>query len=83
MAEILIVEDDENIGKMIEATLSMVGYRCSRCTSGQEAVDVILSQSFDLILLDIMLPGMDGFEILDRIKQRHPRYLFDGFTGCN
>ena len=50
MAEILIVEDDENIARMIEATLSMVGYRCDGCEDGSEAVRRILEGSYDLIL---------------------------------
>ena len=53
MAEILIVEDDENIARMIEATLSMVGYRCDGCEDGSEAVRRILEGSYDLILLDV------------------------------
>lgn len=76
MAEILIVEDDENIARMIEATLSMVGYRCDGCADGSEAVRRILEGSYDLILLDVMLPGMDGFEILTKIKNKGTPVIF-------
>ena len=76
MAEILIVEDDENIARMIEATLSMVGYRCDGCADGSEAVRRILEGSYDLILLDVMLPGMDGFEILTKIKNKGTHVIF-------
>ena len=76
MAEILIVEDDENIARMIEATLSMVGYRCDGCEDGSEAVRRILEGSYDLILLDVMLPGMDGFEILTKIKNKGTPVIF-------
>ena len=76
MAEILIVEDDENIARMIEATLSMVGYRCDGCADGSEAVRRILAGSYDLILLDVMLPGMDGFEILTKIKNKGTPVIF-------
>lgn len=76
MAEILIVEDDENIARMIEATLSMVGYRCDSCEDGSEAVRRILEGSYDLILLDVMLPGMDGFEILTKIKNKGTPVIF-------
>lgn len=76
MAEILIVEDDENIARMIEATLSMVGYRCDGCADGSEAVRRILEGSYDLILLDVMLPGMDGFEILTKIKNKGTSVIF-------
>lgn len=76
MAEILIVEDDENIARMIEATLSMAGYRCDGCEDGSEAVRRILEGSYDLILLDVMLPGMDGFEILTKIKNKGTPVIF-------
>lgn len=76
MAEILIVEDDENIARMIEATLSVVGYRCDGCEDGSEAVRRILEGSYDLILLDVMLPGMDGFEILTKIKNKGTPVIF-------
>lgn len=76
MAEILIVEDDENTARMIEATLSMVGYRCDGCEDGSEAVRRILEGSYDLILLDVMLPGMDGFEILTKIKNKGTPVIF-------
>ena len=76
MAESLIVEDDENIARMIEATLSMVGYRCDGCEDGSEAVRRILEGSYDLILLDVMLPGMDGFEILTKIKNKGTPVIF-------
>lgn len=76
MAEILIVEDDENIARMIEATLSMVGYRCDGCADGSEAVRRSLEGSYDLILLDVVLPGMDGFEILTKIKNKGTPVIF-------
>lgn len=76
MANILIVEDDENIAKLIEATLSMVGYSCGRCADGALAVPEILEGSFDLVLLDIMLPGMDGFEILEKTKEKGVPVIF-------
>ncbi len=76
MTSIFIVEDDENIAKMIEATLSMVGYSCEKCGDGQEAARRILEGSFDLILLDVMLPGMDGFEILEKVKKKGVPVIF-------
>ena len=66
--KILIVEDDANIARMIEAALSIVGYVCEICPDGSEAVKLIRKSRFDLILLDVMLPGMDGFEVIENIK---------------
>lgn len=67
MPKIMIVEDEEHIGLMIEATLALGGYECERCTDGVGAVERIRQGAFDLILLDVMLPGLDGFEVMERI----------------
>lgn len=65
---ILIVEDDENIAKYIQTCLSLGGYQSDICDNGQTSVEVISNRRYDLVLLDIMLPGLDGFEVLERIK---------------
>ncbi len=76
MQKILIVEDDENIAKMIGATISIAGYQYQVCTDGKEAVDIILEGNYDLILLDVMLPGVDGFEVIQRIKSKGTPVIF-------
>lgn len=68
MKNILVVDDDINIGNMLEEVLTKEGYRVSRAYSGTEALYVLSSQKPDLILLDLMLPGLDGKELLPRIK---------------
>lgn len=68
MIRILIVEDDENISKMLAATLSIGDYEYDRCVDGEEAVQTIINGTYDLILLDVMLPGMDGFAVLEHIR---------------
>lgn len=70
MIQILIVEDDENISKMLAATLSIGGYGYAQCGDGLEAVERITAGNYDLILLDVMLPGADGFAVLDTIRAR-------------
>ena len=70
MIQILIVEDDENISKMLAATLSIGGYGYAPCGDGREAVERITAGNYDLILLDVMLPGADGFAVLDTIRAR-------------
>ena len=64
-AHILVVEDDENIARMIEATLSIGGYTSRICADGLSAVSEISSGQYDLVLLDIMLPKMDGFQVFE------------------
>lgn len=68
MIKILIVEDDANIAKYIQTCLCVGNYESTICMDGQDAVGMIADDHFDLILLDIMLPGLNGFEVMDRIR---------------
>ena len=87
MVKILIVEDDANIAKTIEVTVSMVGYGCQICGNGEDAVREALENDYDLILLDVMLPGLDGFQVIEKIKERKiPVVFFSSFFDqmyCN
>jgi DNA-binding response OmpR family regulator len=65
-AHILIVEDDENIAHMIEAALTIGNYTSTVCADGASAVTEILSGAYDLVLLDVMLPKLDGFQVFER-----------------
>ena len=76
MAKILIVEDDVNIAKMLEVTLSIGGYESERCDNGKKAVDLVTSQSYDLVLLDVMLPDMDGFKVSEYIDKEETAVIF-------
>ncbi|MEE0253105.1 MAG: response regulator transcription factor [Acutalibacteraceae bacterium] len=76
MAKILIVEDDVNIAKMLEVTLSIGGYESERCDNGKKAVDLVTTQSYDLVLLDVMLPDMDGFKVIEYIDKEETAVIF-------
>lgn len=76
MAKILIVEDDVNIAKMLEVTLSIGGYESERCDNGKKAVDLVTFQSYDLVLLDVMLPDMDGFKVIEYINKEETAVIF-------
>ena len=69
MAKILIVEDEEAILNLIRMNLVKAGYQCSTSMDGEEAADRIQEEDFDLILLDIMLPKLDGYEVLEYAKR--------------
>jgi len=69
MNEVLIVEDEKAISNLIEINLKQEGYRCTCAYDGKRAADLIEKNSYDLILLDIMLPEIDGYELLEYI---HP-----------
>jgi len=65
---ILIVEDEEKISRLLEIELEMEGYQVKRCLDGLTASEAFHSAKWDLVLLDIMLPGMSGIELLRRIR---------------
>ena len=67
MAHILIVEDDQDINDLIAKNLKLVGHTYQQTFDGMEAVNAAAEKTFDLVLLDIMLPGMDGFEVFKKI----------------
>ncbi|MFQ5454602.1 MAG: response regulator [Nitrospirota bacterium] len=67
--KILIVEDDKHISKLVKYNLEKSGFNCIVTISGEEAFDVLNNQPVDLIILDIMLPEIDGFEVCREIKQ--------------
>lgn len=68
MKKILIIDDDIHIGNALEESLTCEGYSVSRAYSGTEAVLVLSQSSPDLVLLDLMLPGLNGEEVLPHIK---------------
>lgn len=68
MKKILIIDDDVCIGDMLEEVLAKEGYFVSRCYSGTEAILLLSTMTPDLILLDLMLPGMSGEHVLSKIK---------------
>lgn len=69
MKTILIIDDDLHIGNMLEETLVREGYRVLRAYSGTEAILVLSQTTPDLVLLDLMLPGLNGEEVLPQIKE--------------
>lgn len=68
MKHILIIDDDIHIGSTIEESLVREGYRVSRAYSGTEALYALSAEKPDLVLLDLMLPGLSGEEVLPKIK---------------
>lgn len=67
---ILIVEDEKNIADIIDYNIQKQGYETEVAYDGEKGLALALTATFDLILLDVMLPGLDGFEICKRVRQR-------------
>ena len=76
MKKILIVEDEEPISNLIKVNLTAEGYRCTCAFDGKAAADFIEKEDFDLILLDIMLPEINGYELLEYIKPLEVPVIF-------
>ena len=69
MAKILIVEDELPINNLIMRNLSLVGHECHQLFDGESAVKAIWEGGYDLVLLDVMLPGLSGFEVIKQIPK--------------
>lgn len=76
MKKILVVEDEENISKLICDTLNLGGYTYDVAFDGKSAVEKALDQKYSLILLDVMLPGLDGFQVMEQIKNKGVPIIF-------
>lgn len=76
MIRILIVEDEAAISSMVALSLRKHGYFCECVSDGEEAADRIEDGQYDLILLDVMLPGLSGFELMEIIRPRSIPVIF-------
>ncbi len=72
MAHILVVEDEEKLARFVELELVHEGYEVTKSADGRQALELATSNTYDLILLDIMLPGLNGLEVLRRLGNTHP-----------
>lgn len=76
MNRILIVEDEEAISGLIAMSLERVDYTCEAVNDGLTAADRIEQNAYDLVLLDIMLPGLDGYELLEYLRPTGTPVIF-------
>ncbi|GIP01270.1 response regulator transcription factor [Paenibacillus sp. FSL W8-0187] len=74
--KILIVEDDVHISKIIKMNLNIVSYETMEVYDGEAALELVQQEKFDLILLDVMIPKLDGFELMKRIKPYNIPVIF-------
>ncbi len=69
MASILIVEDEKSINNLIRMNLSLVGHTCTQVFDGAAALRAVEESRFDLVILDVMLPELSGFEVIERLEK--------------
>ena len=69
MSKILIIEDEEAIADLEKDYLELSGFEVKICNTGDEGLQTALREEFDLIVLDLMLPGLDGFEVCKKVRE--------------
>ncbi len=78
---ILVVDDEEALRTVLSSELEGEGYNVAMAADGEEAITILNSRDFDLILLDIKMPNVDGFEVLKHVKQNKPATKVIMLTG--
>lgn len=76
MINILVVEDEVSIANLIRMSLKKAGYNCTCAYDGKEAADLLENKDYDLIILDVMLPYIDGFELMEYIRPLNIPVIF-------
>jgi CheY-like chemotaxis protein len=79
--KILVVDDEEAIRKVMKLGLVKLGYDPGFAANGKEALEILTKEKFPLILMDIRMPGIDGIELCNRIKERSPEAVIYAFSG--
>lgn len=81
--KILVVDDETGIRKVICGTLKYEGHDCVGCDSGSKALELISTESFDAVISDLRMPGLDGLELLRSVRKVRPHLAFIMATGVN
>ncbi|HET6704531.1 response regulator transcription factor [Amycolatopsis sp.] len=71
-SRLLVVDDEATVRELLSAALRFAGFRVTSAATAREAVAAAVAEPPDLVLLDVMLPDMDGFEVVRRLRERHP-----------
>nr|NJM01363.1 response regulator [Desulfobacula sp.] len=79
--KILVVDDEISVRMVLVKALTKAGFCCGEAESGEAAMTRIEDEAFDLVISDISMPGMDGMELLKKVKPIHPEMDFIMMTG--
>ena len=83
---VLVVDDDARLREFMRVNLEMEGYSVREASSAEEALAVIADQAPELVLLDVVMPGVDGWQMLQKLQERHgsiPVIMFSGQVDAN
>jgi len=80
-SRVLVVDDEDTLRTVLSQELKGEGYEVDAAADGRIAIDTLKVKQFDLVLLDIKMPNMNGFEVLRYIKQNHPNLKVIMLTG--
>jgi putative nucleotidyltransferase with HDIG domain len=80
-AKVLAVDDEPSILSLVERVLVKQGYKVKSASSAQNALEILTEEKFDLLLTDIVMPGMDGLELLQKVRERRPDITAVIITG--
>jgi DNA-binding NtrC family response regulator len=78
---VLVVEDEEGVRKVVQAALERVGYRVTTAANGIEASRLLAGGKFALVLTDVIMPDMDGIEVIGELRQKHPEMPIIAMSG--
>lgn len=81
MANILIIDDEEAVRRSARKILEIEGHTVSESSTGQEGLNFLTKQAFDLIITDIFMPEMDGLEVIKKLHQENPNLKILAITG--
>ena len=79
---ILVVDDEAGIERLLCGKLTSNGHDCRGCHTGFEALDLVSSETFDAVISDLRMPGMDGLDLLRSVRGKHPHIGFIMATGA-
>ena len=83
LGKILLVEDEELVGIMVKINLEAIGYQVTWLQSGTSVVDMVKTEAFDLLLLDINIPGINGLEIIKKLRKAGEKVPIMMLTAMN
>ncbi len=82
-SKILVVDDEDALRTVLSIGLTSEGYNVSTASDGDEAISGLQKETFDLVVLDIKMPRMNGFEVLKFVKEKHPETKVVMLTGIS